>query len=111
MEQGNRYVDTSDDDEIPDYSISIKNSPDEIDLVGKTTTESLAPTDPFLDQLSKDLTEDEKQGPNISPHLAVIVNKLWQQSISGNKFKDRKSKYLIPENCDKIFVPRCNEEI
>ena len=47
MEQDNRYVDTSDDDEIPDDSISIRNSPDKIDLVGKITAESLAPTDPF----------------------------------------------------------------
>ena len=125
-EQGNRYVDTSDDEEIPDDSISIpdqdhldtevakllavRNSPDKIDLVGKISTESQALTDHFLDQLSKDLAEDEKQGPNISPHLAVIVNKLWQQNISGDRFKDRLSKYPMPENCDKIFVPRCNEE-
>ena len=47
MEQDNRYVDTSDDDEIPDDSISIRNSPDKIDLVGKITAESLAPTDTF----------------------------------------------------------------
>ena len=126
-EQGNRYVATSDDDDIPHDSISIpdqdhldtevakllaaRNSPKEVDLVGKISTESQAPTDPFLDQLSKDLAEDEKQGPNISPHLAVIVNNLWQQNISGDKFKDRLSKYPMPENCDKIFVPRCNEEI
>ena len=57
------------------------------------------------------MAEDEKQGPNISPHLAVIVNNLWQQNISGYKFKDRLSKYPMPENCDKIFAPRCNEEI
>ena len=80
-------------------------------MVGKISTKAQAPADPFLDQLSKDLVEDEKQGSNISPHLAVIVNNLWQQNISGDKFKDRLSKYPMPENCDKIFVPRCNEEI
>ena len=80
-------------------------------MVGKISTKAQAPADPFLDQLSKDLVEDEKQGSNISPHLAVIVNNLWQQNISGDKFKDRLSKYQMPENCDKIFVPRCNEEI
>ena len=47
MEQDNRYVDTSDDDEIPDDSTSIRNSPDKIDLVGKITAKSLAPTDTF----------------------------------------------------------------
>ena len=73
-EQGNRYVDTSDDYEIPDDSISIpdqdhldtevakllavRNSPGKIDLVGKNSIKSHAPTDPFLDQLSKDLAED-----------------------------------------------------
>ena len=130
-ERGDRYVDASDvdndDDDIPDDSISIpdqgdldtedakllaaRNSPDKIDLVGIISTESQAPTDPFLDQLSKDFTEDEKHGPNISPHLVVIVNNPWQQNISGDKFKDRLSKYPMPENCDKIFVPRYNEEI
>ena len=78
---------------------------------GKISTESQAPTGSFLYQLSKDLAEDEKQGPNISPHLAVIVNNLWQQNIAGDKFKDRLSKYPMPEICDKTFVPRCNEEI
>ena len=73
-EQGNRYVDTSDDEEIPDDSISIpdqdhldtevakllavRNSPGKIDLICKNSIKSHAPTDPFLDQLSKDLTED-----------------------------------------------------
>ena len=80
-------------------------------MVGKISTESQAPTDSFLDQLSKDLTEDGKQGPDISPRLAVIVNNLWQQNISVDKLKDRLLKYLMPENCDKVFVPRFNEEI
>ena len=81
VEQGNRYVDSTDDDdddddEIPDDSISIpdqshldtevakllavRNLQDKIDLVGKISTKSQARTDPFLDQLSKDLAEDEK---------------------------------------------------
>ena len=90
--EGNRYVDTSDDYEIPDDSISIpdqdhldnevakllaaRNSPGKIDLVGKISTESKVSTDLFLKQLSKDLAEDEEQGPNIYPHQAVIVNNL-----------------------------------
>ena len=126
-EQGNRFTDASEDEEIPDDSIripdqnhldtevakllAVRNSPDKIELDSKISTEVQAPADPFLDQLSKDLVEDEKQGSNISPHLAVIVNNRWQQNISGDKFKDRLSKYPMPENCDKIFVPRCNEEI
>lgn len=59
----------------------------------------------------KVLAEDEKHGLNISPHLVVIVNNLWQQNLSGDKFKDRLSKYPIPKKSDKMFVPRCNEEI
>ena len=57
--------------------LAVRNSADRINLSGKISTESKAPTDSFLDQLSKDLAEDEKQGPSISPHLAVIVNNLW----------------------------------
>ena len=93
--QGNIYIDTSDNDEIPDDNISnpdqdhpdteaaklftVENPPDKIDLVGKISTESQAQTDPFLDPSSKHLALDEKQGSNISPHLAVVVNNLLQQ--------------------------------
>ena len=113
-EQGNRFIDASEDEEIPGDSIripdqnhldteaakllAVRNSPDKIDLVGKISTEAQAPADAFPNQLSKDLAEDEKQGPNISPHLAVIVNNLWQQNIFGDKFKDRLSKYAMPKN-------------
>ena len=37
------------------------NSPDKIDLAGKIYTESKAPIDTFLDQLSNDLAEDESK--------------------------------------------------
>ena len=40
-----------------------------IDLVSKISTESHASTNPFLDELSKDLAEDKKQGHNLSPYL------------------------------------------
>ena len=125
--QCNKYIYTSDDDNIPDDSssdpdqdhidtevaklLAARNFPEKLDLVGKISTESQAPTDPFLDQLSKDLAEHGKQSTNISPHLAVTVNSLWQQNISGDRFKDKLSKYPMPQNCDKIFVPRCNEDI
>ena len=68
-ERGIRYIDISDDEEIPDDSISIpdqdhldtevakllavRNFPDKIDLVGKISTEAQVLTDPFVDQLSK----------------------------------------------------------
>ena len=57
------------------------------------------------------MVQHEKQSPNISPHLAVIVNNLWQQNVSGDEFKDKLSKYPMPQNYDKIFVPRCDEDI
>ena len=53
------------------------------------------------------MTEDEKRGPNLCPHLAVIVNNLWQQNISADTFNDKLTKYPMLENCDncdKIFV-------
>ena len=51
----------------------------------------------------KVLAEDEKHGFNISPHLVVIVNNLWQQNLSGDKFKDRLSKYPIPKKVTKCL--------
>ena len=56
--------------------LAAKNSPDKLDLSGKISTKSKAQIDPFLNQFSIDLAEDENQGPSISPHLAVIVNNL-----------------------------------
>ena len=60
------------------------------------------------------MTEDEKRGPHLCPHLAVIVNNLWQQNISADTFNDKLTKYPMLENCDncdKIFFQRCNDEI
>ena len=59
----------------------------------------------------KVLAEDEKHGLNISPHLLFIGNNLFEKNLSGDKFKDRLSKYPIPKKCEKMFVPRCNDEI
>ena len=87
-----RNVDASDDDKIPDDSISIpdqdhldtevaklltdRNSPDKIDLARKISTGLQSSTELVLGQFSKGLAEDEKQGFNIFPHMAVIVNDL-----------------------------------
>ena len=39
--------------------LAAKNSPDKLDLSGKISTKSKAQIDPFLDQFSIDLAEDE----------------------------------------------------
>ena len=51
--------------------LAARNSPDKIDLAGKISTASKALIEPFLDQLNKDLTEDESQGPGTSGSYCI----------------------------------------
>ena len=44
-------------------------------------------------------------------HLHIWQLLYKQQNLSGDKLKDKLSKWPMPESCDKIFVPKCNEEI
>ena len=51
--------------------LAARNSPDKIDLARKISTESKALIEPFLDQLNKDLAEDESQGPGTSDSYCI----------------------------------------
>ena len=72
---------------------------------------STASEDKFLDELARELDQDEKTTSPIAGKLADIINKRWATKFSDSKFNDRVEKYERPENCDKVLVPRVNQEI
>ena len=72
---------------------------------------STASEDKFLDELAHELDQDEKTTSPIAGKLADIINKRWATKFSDSKFNDRVEKYERPENCDKVLVPRVNQEI
>ena len=72
---------------------------------------STASEDKFLDELVHEFDQDEKTTSPIAGKLADIINKRWATKFSDSKFNDRIEKYERPENCDKVFVPRVNQEI
>ena len=72
---------------------------------------STASEDKFPDELAHELDQDEKTTSPIAGKLADIINKGWATKFSDSKFNDRMEKYERPENCDKVLVPRVNQEI
>ena len=72
---------------------------------------SMASEDKFLDELAHEFDQDEKTTSPIDGKLTDIINKRWATKFSDSKFSDRMEKYESPENCDKVLVPRVNQEM
>ena len=70
-----------------------------------------ADTQSFLDDLAKDLSDDETTGPSISQKLADITLKRWGKQMSAEKLKSILEKYARPENCSGLICKRVNPEI
>ncbi|CAB3986778.1 Hypothetical predicted protein [Paramuricea clavata] len=66
--------------------------------------------DSLLDKISQDLEQLEEVGGNINQQLADI-NKCWSSKVTEAKQKEKMDNYSRPGNCEKIAVPRVNEEI
>ena len=65
----------------------------------------------FLDDLAKDLSDDETTGPSISQKLADITLKRWGKQMSAEKLKSILEKYARPENCSGLICKKVNPEI
>ena len=53
---------------------------------------------------------DKKSGP-INKKLSELINTLWQQKEPLDKLKDEMGTYDPPQNCQKLAIKYCNEEI
>ena len=65
----------------------------------------------ILNDIDAALNEEEKLGENISPQLAGIISKRWQCKMPSDNLKQLISKYDKPLNCEKLVVPRVNQQI
>ena len=55
-------------------------------------------------------TQAKKSGP-INKKLSELINTLWQQKEPLDKLKDEMATYDLPQNCQKLAIKYCNEEI
>ena len=65
----------------------------------------------FLEKLSHELDPDEKTTSPIEDKLADIINRQWATKLSNSKLNVKMEKYERPENCNKVLVPRVNQDI
>ena len=52
----------------------------------------------------------KKSGP-INKKLSELINTLWQQNKSLDQLKDERVTYDPPQNCQKLSMKYCNDEI
>ncbi|KAK7469507.1 hypothetical protein BaRGS_00036486 [Batillaria attramentaria] len=84
----------SEDGEIIDDSVSVADS--ETNL---------------LDELDRDLDDQEVTGAPVAESLAKLANNRFQSSMSVDKVKERMEKYPRPTNCTALVTPEVNKEI
>ena len=67
--------------------------------------------DTLLKEIAQDFDWVDETGPKVREKLAEIVNKRWAERLDDTKFKSKMEKFLRPENCDRVIVPKINPEI
>ena len=67
--------------------------------------------DSFLNALTAEFNEEEATSPGISPKLAAVTGKIWQDKFKEEQAKARLNRYERPENCDNLQVQKVNPEI
>ena len=73
--------------------------------------EANAAVEKQLKKVEREFTQNEKTSDSMSPKLAAAVNKMWVSQAEEDKIKGRLNKYLRPENCTGLSVPKANPEI
>ena len=65
----------------------------------------------LLSEISSSLSCSEDTGPPIADNLAELINGKFNADFSVEKKKEILQKYKKPSNCEKVLVPKINEEI
>ena len=65
---------------------------------------------PFKDYTKVLKDTGKKSGP-VNKKLSELINTLWQQKEPLDKLKDEMGTYDPPQNCQKLAIKYCNEEI
>ena len=67
--------------------------------------------DNLLNEIAQDFAEVTPVGDDVCQKLADIINQRWASKLDEQKLKSKMEKYSRPKNCEKLTVPRVNEEI
>ncbi|CAG2217231.1 unnamed protein product [Mytilus edulis] len=88
---------------------------DLLELVDKsdnvTDDEDLNEVNELMDEMSEFYNDSEETSAAIEESLAKSVNTSLRSKIPDSKFKEIKSKYKRPENCQNLMIPSVNEEV
>ena len=57
------------------------------------------------------LKDTGKESGPVNKKLSELTNRLWQQKEPLDKLKDEMGTYDPPQNCQKLAIKYCNEEI
>ncbi|VDI57060.1 Hypothetical predicted protein [Mytilus galloprovincialis] len=97
------------------FSKFYKDRIDELELVDKsdnlTDDEDLNEVNELMDEMSEFYNDSEETSAAIEESLAKSVNTSLRSKIPDSKFKEIKSKYKRPENCQNLMIPSVNEEV
>ena len=67
--------------------------------------------DDLLTEIEQDLDNKEKTADKVADSMAEIINKRFGQGLSETKLRERLDKYVRPDNCPNLQVPKVNAEI
>ncbi|KXJ15837.1 Retrovirus-related Pol polyprotein from transposon 412 [Exaiptasia diaphana] len=67
--------------------------------------------DNLLDEILQSLNESEHTGEAVCEKLAKVANTSWLHKLSDRQLKENISKYHRASNCNKVVVPKVNDEI
>ena len=66
---------------------------------------------PSFKDYTKVLKDTGKRSVPINKKLSELINTLWHQKEPLDKLKDEMGTYDPPQNCQKLAIKYCNEEI
>ncbi|XP_071126837.1 uncharacterized protein [Mytilus edulis] len=105
--------DTESVDDLDKLMCSFENA--ETDNLDKsdnvTDDEDLNEVNELMDEMSEFYNDSEETSAAIEESLAKSVNTSLRSKIPDSKFKEIKSKYKRPENCQNLMIPSVNEEV
>jgi hypothetical protein len=63
----------------------------------------------LMNEMSEFYDESEETSDLIEERLAKTINTSLRANISESKFKETKSKFKRPQNCQNLLIPTVNE--
>jgi len=61
----------------------------------------------LIEEVAQEFETNDK-GPEVDPSISNTINKKWGQKMDIKLLRERMQKYPIPNNCDKLCVPKVN---